>query len=59
MLFTSLNIVDPFLQDNATGILDMMKADWRHLDRLNIESVGSVNWLSYLWIDMSDYVLLC
>ena len=26
-----------------------MKADWRHLDGLNIESVGSVNWLGYLW----------
>ena len=36
MLCTPLNIVDPFLQDNVTGILDMMKADWRHLDGLNI-----------------------
>ena len=36
-----------------------MKADWRHLDELNIESVGLVNWLGYLWIDMNDYVLLC
>ena len=36
-----------------------MKADWRHLDGLNIESVGSVNWLGYLWTDMSNYVLLC
>ena len=59
MLCTPLNIVDPFLQENATGILDMMKADLRHLDRLNIESLGLVTWLSYLWIDMSDYVLLC
>ena len=26
-----------------------MKADWRHPDGLNIESVGSVNWLGYLY----------
>ena len=36
-----------------------MKADWRYPDGLNIESTSSVNWMGYLWTDMSDYVLLC
>ena len=58
MLCTPLNIVDPFLQDNDTGILEIdegrLEACW-----FNIESMDSENWLGYLWTDMSDYVLLC
>ena len=60
ILCTSLNTIDPFLQDNAVGILEIDEGRLEASRWVKCRIYGFlVNWLGYLWIDMSDYVLLC